>query len=268
MKTLLLSFSAFLSLLTSPSWADTRTICTIVLRADTGEAIVDQGDCDRRISPASTFKIAISLMGFDAGILTSPSEPELPFREGYIDTRPEWRRATTPATWMRDSVIWYSQQVTQRLGADRFSTYIAAFDYGNRDLTGDPGAHDGLTRAWVSSSLQISPTEQVAFLRKLVRHELPVSDAAVENTARILDQGIRPSGWHVFGKTGAGASRSAESGPAGPFGWFAGWADRKGQTVVYARLIQDSERQPTPPGPRARDALLSDLFSDSGLLAR
>lgn len=147
MKQVLFSLSAFLALLTLPSWAETRTICTIVLAAETGEAVVDQGDCGRRMSPASTFKIAISLMGFDAGILTSPSRPELPFKKGYIDARPEWRRATTPATWMRDSIIWYSQQVTQRLGMDRYSAYVTAFDYGNRDLTGDPGAHNGLTHA-------------------------------------------------------------------------------------------------------------------------
>ncbi|WP_225767723.1 class D beta-lactamase [Inquilinus sp. Marseille-Q2685] len=268
MKQVLFSLSAFLSLLTLPSWAETRTICTIVLTAETGEAVVDQGDCGRRMSPASTFKIAISLMAFDAGILTSPSRPELPFKEGYIDAWPEWRRPTTPATWMRDSVIWYSQQVTQRLGADRYSAYVTAFDYGNRDLAGDPGARNGLTHAWLSSSLQISPAEQVAFLRKLLRHELPVSDAAVENTATIMDQGVRPSGWHVFGKTGAGASRGADGEPARPFGWFVGWAERNGGTVVFARLIQDSERQPSPPGFRARDSLLDDLFSENGILSR
>lgn len=82
-----------------------------------------------------------------------------------------------------------------------------------------------------------------------------------------MDQGVRPGGWHVFGKTGAGASRSTDGKPAGPFGWFVGWAERNGQAVVFARLIQDSERQPALPGFRARDSLLDDLFSENGILS-
>lgn len=218
------------------------------------------------MSPASTFKIAISLMEFDAGILKSPTEPELPFKEGYIGARPEWRRPATPASWMRDSVIWYSQQVTLRLGMQRYSTYVTTFGYGNEDLTGEPGKNNGLTHAWLSSSLQISPFEQVSFLLKLARRELPVSDAAIEHTAAIMDQGVQPSGWHVFGKTGAGARRSADGKLLGPFGWFVGWATREGDAVVFARLIQDSERQSSPPGFRARDAFLTELFSQSGKL--
>ncbi|WP_198430612.1 penicillin-binding transpeptidase domain-containing protein [Roseobacter sp. TSBP12] len=50
--------------------------------------LVAEGLCDKRISPASTFKIAISLMGFDSGILTGSERPEWPFKVGYLDWRP------------------------------------------------------------------------------------------------------------------------------------------------------------------------------------
>ena len=106
--------------LAEPARAETRTLCLTVLDASSGEALVDIGPaCDERVTPASTFKLAISLMGFDAGVLKSPEEPRLPFEEGYVDWRPEWRQATTPATWMRDSVVWYSQRVMERLGRER-----------------------------------------------------------------------------------------------------------------------------------------------------
>lgn len=247
------------------SWAETKVVCTIAVSAKSGEPVVDDGDCGRRMSPASTFKVAISLMGFDAGILKSPGEPELPFEPGYADWRPEWRQPTTPASWMRDSVVWYSQQITQRLGTGRFASYAAAFDYGNRDLSGDPGKDNGLTNAWLSSSLQISPREQVTFLRRLVSGELQVSAAAFRNTRTIMDYGTTPGGWQLFGKTGSGSSRSA-GGARKPFGWFVGWAERGGETVVYARLIEDDRRQSVSPGFRARDGLIEDLFSKDGAL--
>ncbi|MBS3652486.1 class D beta-lactamase [Pseudaminobacter sp. 19-2017] len=268
MRGLVLSIVAVVLALTLPASAETKTICTLIADADSGRTLVEEGDCAKRMSPASSFKIAISLMGFDAGILTSPSAPELPFRKGYASWRPEWKRPATPARWMKYSVVWYSQQVTQRLGEKRFKGYVEKFGYGNRDVSGDPGKANGLTNAWLSSSLQISPAEQVDFLRKLVRRELPVSEAALANTAAILDYGVQPGGWQTYGKTGTGIPRGADGRSLKDerFGWFVGWAQRDGRTVVFARLIKDSPRQSTPQGLQARDGLMADLFGEKSPL--
>lgn len=267
MKRLALSLFAALMALAPPALAQTRTVCTLVVEAESGRPLIEEGDCDERRSSASTFKVAIALMGFDAGILTSPHAPELPFREGYPDWRPEWKAPTDPARWMKLSVVWYSQEITKSLGTERYRAYVEAFDYGNADVSGDEGKDNGLTRAWLSSSLQISAAEEVAFLRRLVGGALPVSEAAVRNTAAIMDHGMK-DGWHVYGKTGAGLRQEADGTPVRgqPFGWFVGWAERDGRTVVFARLIQDSERQGSPPGFRARDGLFADLFGPGGAL--
>ncbi|MCW2309999.1 class D beta-lactamase [Rhodobium gokarnense] len=247
----------------SPARAETVTLCTVVADAATGTLIEQQGTCDRRVTPASTFKIAISLMGFDAGILKDKHTPALPFRDGYVDWNPAWRATTDPARWMEKSVVWYSQKVTEALGEERFRGYVRAFAYGNADVSGDPGKNNGLARAWLSSSLQISPLEQLAFLRKLVTQKLPVSDRAFAMTEALTDYGVQPGGWHVHGKTGAGLPRKADGSllRGQPYGWFVGWARKDGRAVVFARLIQDSERQPVAPGFRARDSLLGDLFA-------
>ncbi len=251
-----------------PAQAGTVTICTAAADAVTGEMLRQEGACDTSVTSASTFKIAIALMGYDSGILTDEHTPEWPFRAGYPDWRPSWRAATDPARWMRESVVWYSQQITERLGEERFARYVAAFGYGNEDVSGDPGKANGLTRAWLSSSLKISPLGQLAFLGKVVRRELPVSARAHDMTQRLVDIGETPGGWHVYGKTGAGLPRRKDGtlkrGHA--YGWFVGWAVRDGRTVVFARLIQDSERQSVPPGFRARDSVLAELFSGPGAL--
>tara|TARA_R110002020_G_scaffold35743_5_gene107809 strand:- start:5539 stop:6372 length:834 start_codon:yes stop_codon:yes gene_type:complete len=253
----------------SDTQADTHVVCTLATDAESGEVLVEEGDCAARMSPASTFKIAIALMGYDAGILESADRPELPFKPGYVDWRPEWKQATTPARWMKLSVVWYSQQVTGQLGMERYRAYVDGFDYGNRDLSGDPGKDNGLTQAWLSSSLEISPREQVAFLRKMITGRLPVSEAAVIRTAAITDYGVKADGWRVHGKTGAGLPKGADGNRlrGQPFGWFVGWAERDGRIVVFARLIRDRARQPEPPGFRARDGVIADLFGPAGALA-
>jgi len=248
--------------LLSPAAHATKTICTALADANTGQTLVKQGNCDERFTPASTFKIAISLMGYDSGFLKDEHAPALPFKEGYSDWGgANWKQPTDPQRWITWSVVWYSQVITQALGEARFRKYLDDLDYGNRDGSGDPVKHDGLTRAWLSSSLKISPVEQLAFLRKIVQRKLPVTAHAMEMTSRLTLIEPHPDGWEIHGKTGSGS-------PPGPdgkydatraYGWFVGWASKGSRTVVFARLDQDDKEEAGGPGPRARDALLKEL---------
>jgi beta-lactamase class D len=238
--------------------------CTLIVDAATGATQVRIGDrCDERQTPASSFKVPLALIGFDSGILQDSDRPAWPYREEYAAWDDLWKRTTTPTTWMRDSVVWYSQELTRRLGAERFQQYLDRFDYGNRDASGHPGRGDGLTTAWLSTSLRISPSEQVAFLRRLVLRQLPVSRPATARTMAIMTTMI-VDGWRISGKTGTGYRRLDD----GTYdrdrqvGWFVGWARRSGRTLVFARLIEDEDEDARPQrvraGWRARDTLFAD----------
>lgn len=47
------------------------TICSLVYDIDNNKFLLKEGSCDQAISPASTFKIPLSLIGYDSGYLTS-----------------------------------------------------------------------------------------------------------------------------------------------------------------------------------------------------
>jgi beta-lactamase class D len=245
------------------SSAHARMLCTTFADAHTSQILEEHGSCDEEVTAASTFKIAISLMGFDARILQNEHAPAWPFHEGYSDWRPEWHQTIDPASWIKYSVVWYSQQVTQRLGPARFQDYVHALHYGNEDVSGDPGEHNGLTRAWLSSSLKISPHEQLAFLEKLLNRQLPVSSHALDMTREITR--LDPlDGWEIHGKTGTGAPVGADGArdEAHSYGWFVGWARKDASVIVFARLIQDegqASEKKEPAGLRARATLLAEL---------
>lgn len=260
--------AATLMPLALPAAAEERVVCTLALEVGSSEPLVQEGRCDERISSASTFKIAISLMAFDSGVFTASDQPEWPFKEGYADWNPKWRQATTPASWMRDSVVWFSQRTTEKIGAERFSAYVDAFDYGNEDVSGDKGKANGLTNAWLSSSLQISPAEQVAFLTRMLEGKLPVDPATVEHTKKLVELGEEPSGWHIYGKTGAGMpfGEDGELLKGQPFGWYVGWAEKDDRKVVFARLVRFSARPESSPGLITREGLLEELFEPAGSL--
>lgn len=227
----ILAAAALCALLVLPS-AGAAEVCTVLGDAGSGKLLVEHGDCRSRVTPASTFKIAISLMGYDAGFLKDAHTPLLPYRPGYVDWQPGWLQPTDPEKWMRDSVVWYSQQVTLALGAGRFHAYVRQFGYGNGDVAGD-AEHDGLTLSWIGSSLHISPCEQLDFLGKLVRHQLGVSEHAYAMTAALTRFGT-VAGWELHGKTGASSG----------WGWYVGWASRGERTVVFARLVRKDDTQP------------------------
>lgn len=253
---------AMLALVLSASAVDAKTICTMVADAADGDVLNQEGDCRSRVTPASTFKIAISLMGFDSGVLKDEHTPALPFKQGYADWGGDnWRQPTDAARWMKYSVVWFSQQVAQKLGQERFAEYAAAFDYGNADVSGDPGKDNGLERSWIISSLKISPAEQIDFLTRLVNRKLPVSAHAIDMTERIIEVDEIEGGWTVHGKTGSAAPRKADGSfdRARSYGWYVGWAEKDGRTLVFARLNQDEKKEVGPAGIRARDGLLKDL---------
>jgi beta-lactamase class D len=236
--------------------------CTLVADAETNATLIRDGErCDARVSPASTFKVPLALIGFDSGLLQGSHEPAVPYDEEYGPTSEAWKTTIDPEAWLRESVVWYSQVLTRRLGEPRFARYVEALEFGNRDVTGDPGAHNGLTNAWLSSSLLVSAAEQVAFVRRLVRRDLPVAPAAIARTLAIMPVFTAADGWTVWGKTGTGTRRHPDgSRDAGrQFGWFVGWARHGNRTVAFARLVEDEEPQSTPAGLRARLGLLADL---------
>ena len=166
-----------------------------------------------------------------------------------------------PHDWIKLSAVWYAQQVTTQLGAQRFGRYVHDFGYGNLDTAGDPGKNNGPAMAWISSSLAISANEQTEFLRRLVNRQLPVSASAVDMTGRLLRLDDLPGGWQVYGKTGTGTpiGPDGKDDQAHAYGWFVGWASKGQRTIVFAHLIQDKTVADSAAGPRARTAFLREL---------
>ena len=238
-----------------------RDLCTIVADASTRAILHQEGNCETRVTPASTFKIALAVMGFADGILISSEVPKLPFKQGYADWGgAAWKEDATPARWMKHSIVWYSQRLAEAMGAERLGRHARNFGYGNADFSGDPGKNNGLERAWISSSLAISPLEQAAFLAALVERTLPVSAEAMAGAMALVEEAGTVDGWRIFGKTGSAYPRNRDESfdRARGWGWFVGWAEKGGQTLVFARLAQDEERHPVSGGLRARDALVRD----------
>lgn len=234
--------------------------CLIVGDLRSGTELFREGSlCEERIGPASSFKFALAVMGYDAGILTDAETPAWPYRERYEAVRAIDRQTVTPASWMRESVLWYSREIVAALGAERFAGYVAGLGYGNADVSGDPGAGNGMTHSWLNTSLLISPLEQMHFVRRVALGSLPVSDDATRRALAILPVFPAGDGWSLFGKTGTGYVRES-NGRLGrrQFGWFIGLGvHADGRSVVFAALRRNSSPGGNALGPRLRDEVVA-----------
>ena len=207
------------------------------------EIILNIGKTKERHAPFSTFKVPLALMGFDAKILESKDSPKWAFREEYEKnfqswyTREKgleyhWCQDHTPLTFMKNSVVWFSHLITQKLGKEKFEEYVSRLNYGNGNVSGTPGMDDGLFNSWLGTSLEISPLEQVELLEKLLANDLPFSKDAMEKTREIMDRDEVWDGWKLYGKTGGGS---------GGNGWFIGWIEKDGQRLVFAQYLDKAD---------------------------
>jgi|694.fasta_scaffold118138_3 beta-lactamase class D len=204
----------------------------ILIHGNTNRIIKELGNgIDKRVTPCSTFKIALSLMGFDAGVLNNEKHPVWHFQEGYDDFLESWKMPQTPQLWMRYSCIWYSKVLALQLGLGTIQHYLASLEYGNQDLSGFQLGDKN--PVWLNSSLKISPREQVEFIRKMIENELPISNHSIEMTKSILFIEDLPGGWKLFGKTGASGFTHEQI----EMGWFVGWIEKNDEFFPFAYNI-------------------------------
>ena len=179
-----------------------------------------------RVSPCSTFKIPNSLVGLETGVI-----PDASFTLRWDGKRrpvEAWNRDHDLRSAIRDSVVWYYQELARRVGPERMQRFLHAFRYGNEDTSG------GVDRFWLGSTLRISADEQVEFLARLHRGELPnVSARSLAIVEEILVQDAPFPGVVYRGKTGSCND------PGGPdHGWWVGSVERDRRLVVFAALIE------------------------------
>jgi beta-lactamase class D len=185
--------------------------------------VVNPALASRGFLPASTFKIPNTLIGLETGAI--PDEHLAMKWNGVVHAESEeWNRDHDLASAMKFSVVWFYQEVARRIGETRMRVQLAAFGYGNRDISG------GIDLFWLQGDLRITPREQVAFLHRLHARELPVAASHAAVVERLIVLAERPD-ITLRGKTGV-----TEQGPDA-IAWLVGLVERGADRYAFATLI-------------------------------
>ncbi|MBA3816434.1 MAG: class D beta-lactamase [Parachlamydiaceae bacterium] len=214
----------------------------LLINGVTDEVVLELGpSINEQISPCSTFKMTLSLMGYDAGILKDENNPVWDFQEGYDDFLVTWKAPQTPQSWMKHSCVWYAKILALKIGGEKVQSYLTLFEYGNQDISGGLPKPGTSSPAWINSSLKISPKEQVQFIQKMVQERLPISRHALRMTKIITFKEELAEGWKLFGKTGWSGSSVTLDGKTLEHAWFVGWIEKDKNFFPFAYLIREQK---------------------------
>ncbi|WP_439860364.1 class D beta-lactamase [Pseudomonas sp. MBLB4136] len=215
-------------------WRDSPAVAEAFARAGvTGTFVLHEVGSERwrghnrqraltRYSPASTFKIAHTLIGLDTGVV-SGLEEVFPF-DGKPKFLKSWEKDMGLREALKVSNVSVYQALARRIGLARMRSRVAALDYGNGEIGNQ------VDQFWLRGPLAISAVEQARFLARLVQDQLPVTPAiqAQVRDISLLEQG---PDWRLYGKTGWATSGDPD------IGWWVGWVEQQGRRYSFALNI-------------------------------
>jgi beta-lactamase class D len=178
-----------------------------------------------RLPPCSTYLLPHFAIALGTGVLkdndSSIAFDASKFPESVNWPR-SWQRDQTVDTALKNSVQWYAQEVSTRMGTARLAQNLKRLKYGNADISG------GLDKFWMSSSLRVTSFEQLDFLRAFREGKLgfnPRITSALQE-AMVIERTVD---YTIYGKYG-----SCPMDDGTYVGWLVGYVERPGKVWYYA----------------------------------
>ncbi|VVE19379.1 OXA-62 family carbapenem-hydrolyzing class D beta-lactamase [Pandoraea anhela] len=199
---------------------------------------------ERRVSPASTYKIFNSLLALESGALDNERET-IPW-DGKPRRVKAWNAAMDLRTAFRVSCLPCYQGVSHKIPREYAQAKLDAVGYGNHLIGRAADAY------WIDDSLQISAREQVDFLQRLARGTLPFS-ARTQDIVRQISIVEANADYVLHGKTGWFVDKKPD------IGWWVGWLERDGNLTMIALNIDMSSDADAPKRARIVRNVLKEM---------
>ncbi len=180
--------------------------------------------CNRATIPASTFKIANSIIALETSVVED-AETVLPW-DGKTYSVPGWNQNNTLRSAVRVSCVPCFQAIARQVGQERMQQWVTKLEYGNKDISG------GIDQFWLSGALRITPLQQIEFLRRFDAGKLPISARTAETVRDILTLDVGQN-YVLRGKTGMAKPPEFPELAA----WFVGWLELGERRVFFATII-------------------------------
>ena len=168
-----------------------------------------------RFIPASTFKIPNTLISLEEGVIKD--ENEIIKWDGKIRSYDIWNKDQTLQSAIAFSCVWCYQKFAKEIGNDKYLDYLKKIHYGNEKTGLD------ISTFWLEGDIKISAFEQIDFLKRLYKNDLPFNQKNIDITKKILT--VENTNNYVM---------KAKSGWSGKIGWYIGYVETKNDIWFFA----------------------------------
>lgn len=174
--------------------------------------------------PASTFKIANSIVGLETGVIESDSTI---FKwDGNEKGLKAWEQDLVLRDAFQFSCVPCYQEVARKIGAKKMNDYVQKLNYGNLKIDST-----NIDEFWLLGESKISQMQQIDFLKRFYNHQLDISERTEKIVKNIMlieetDQ------YRLSGKSGLSNENEAYN------GWFVGYLELKNNTYFFATNLE------------------------------
>jgi beta-lactamase class D len=224
--------------------------CAIVQALDGSPPFVsDATECAVKTAPASTFKVPHALIALETGVVTDPLAP-VPW-DGTKYPNAAWEKPHSLNSAMKWSALWFYQRTARLIGRERMLAWLKRLGYGTDSYEGEQ------TMFWLNGDLAVSPVDQLDFMARLVRYQLPVERRHVDVVKAAFTMPAsaitNATGTHPFElKWPAPLVVRAKTGNATVAGervsWVVGHVESRGRGWVFAARVRGGSDVPGQAG--------------------
>lgn len=201
---------------------------------------------------ASTFKILNSLISLETQVIFD--EIAVLTWDGITRQIPAWNRDLNMREAFKLSAVWFYQVLARRVGYERMQKWVNQVGYGNKQI----GDKEDIDKFWLDGKLQITPQEQIQFLRRLYKNELPFSERSISIVKDIMIMEKTPD-YTIRAKTGLfGFGNDFTP----KIGWYVGYLEKGDNIYFFATNIDIRNDKDTA----ARIELTRRCFQDIAVL--
>lgn len=178
--------------------------------------------------PASTFKIANSIIAFETGVVKNDS---VLFKwNGERRGMKSWEQDLIFRNAFHFSCVPCYQEVARKIGVKRMTEYVEKLGYGNMKI--DSATIDLF---WLEGESRISQFKQIDFIKRFYQSKLQIS----ERTETMMKKMMiieKNDDYRLSGKTGWSIRNRNNN------GWFVGYVESKNNTYFFATNVEPKRK--------------------------
>ena len=205
--------------------------------------IYDQARSEQRFVPASTFKILNSMIALQTGVINRVEDT---IRwDGTKRGLKSWNRDHTMRSAISVSCVWFYQELARRIGREKMSYWLEKADYGNKKI------ENRIDKFWLEGELSISAIEQVDFIQRLIKNDLPF-DSQIQEVVKEI----------ILTDANDEYTTHAKTGWSQKIGWYVGYIETKKDTWIFAMNMDMEDIQKA----KYRKIITNDILKAEGII--